>query len=94
MIRGPMTDEEVGDLRAVPDYRLVAWRAPTTEPSAQAGRHTLDLPDRNAMARLAGGVRQMELGVEAIPSLVRRSGVWDLCFKRWPTAAAHWTCCR
>ena len=61
----------MGDLRAVPDYRLVAWRAPTLEPSAQAGRHTLDLPDRSAMARLTGGVRQMELGVEAIPSLVR-----------------------
>ena len=30
------------------------------------------------MARLAGGVRQMELGVEAIPVAGAQSGVWDL----------------
>src|ERR1700739_4046386 len=69
----PRTDERrrVGDLRALADYALLAWRASAEEPSAQAGWHTLDLPDRSAVARLAASVRQMELRVEAIPPLVR-----------------------
>ena len=75
MIRGLMTDEEWAIFAPFLTTRLLAWRASTQEPSAQAGRHTLDLPDRSAMARLAGGVRQMELRVEAIPSLVQ---VWRL----------------
>jgi transposase len=44
----------VGDLRALADDPLLAWRAFAQEPSAQIGRHTLDLPDRSAVARLAG----------------------------------------
>src|SRR5208282_6668444 len=52
----PRTDDgrRVGDLRALADYALLAWWASTQEPSAQIGRHTLDLPDRSAVARLAG----------------------------------------
>ena len=32
----------MGDLRALADYALLAWRASAEEPSAQAGWHTLD----------------------------------------------------
>jgi hypothetical protein len=70
MIRGLMADEGVDDLRALPDDARLAWRAFAQEPSAQMGRHTLDLPDRSAVARPAGGIRQVELRVEAISSLV------------------------
>ena len=61
----------MGDLRTLADCALLACRTSTKEPSAPIERHSLDLPDRSAVARLTRGVRQMELRVEAIPSLVR-----------------------
>jgi hypothetical protein len=48
----PRTDERrrVGNLRPCADDAFLTWRASTSEPSAQTGRHTLDLPDRSAAA--------------------------------------------
>ena len=70
----------MGDLS--PPFLITAssrgGRPPVGTSSAQAGRHTLDLPDRSAMARLTGGVRQMELGVEKQFRRWCESGVWDL----------------
>ena len=94
MIRGLMTDEEWVIFVPFLITCLVAWRAPTHEPSEHAGRHTLDLLDRSAMARLAGGVRQMELGVDAHSGAGASLASGTFCFRGWPTAAAHWTCCR
>ena len=75
VLRGLMTDEEWAIFAPLLTTPCSRGERPPKEPSAQIGWHTLDLPDRSAVARRAGGVRQMELRVQAIPPLVR---VWRL----------------
>ena len=95
MIRGLMTDEEWAIFMPfLTTASSRGGRPPTTH------RHRLDgilwicrtgAPWRDLPAAFG----KMELGVEAIPSLVQLSPAsGTFCFRRWPTAAAHWTCCR
>ena len=58
---------------------IPSWRGgrPPARPSAGVGRCVLDQPDRRALARPAGGVRQLEFDLAAVPPLVL-SGVWDV----------------
>ena len=77
VIRGLMTDEEWAIFAPFLITASSRGGRPAMNHRHRLDGHTLDLPNRSATARFAGGVRQMELRVEAIPSLVR-DWLWDL----------------
>jgi transposase len=71
MIRGLMTDEEwaiVEPFLTTPSSR--GGRPPANHRGV-LGRCAVNLPHRRAMARSSGAIRQLELGLAAVPPLVR-----------------------
>jgi len=87
MIRGLMTDEEWAIFAPFLITASSRGGPPTLEPSAQAGRHTLDLPEperhgATCRRRSADGTRcgsNSAAGVSLAPG--------TSCFRRWLTAA-------
>src|SRR5208282_5654744 len=60
----------MGDRRAFHYHPLVAWRTPASQPSTGVGWYSLDLPRWRTTARPAGGIRQLEFDLAAVPPLV------------------------
>jgi hypothetical protein len=83
VIRGLMTDDEWAIVEPfLNTASLRAWRTPASQPSSGVEWYPLDHPYRRTMAGPAGGARQLEFDLAAVPPLV---SVWRMgC----PTAGA------